>query len=100
MPNNIINKKTSNYNSKVYMDKCNLCNKKSRQNGALHTHHINFQKDCFNGFVKSKPYIKKNQMSNLVVLCEQCHNKVHDDKIIISGYKKTSNGIKLMYSII
>jgi hypothetical protein len=34
----------------------------------------------------------KNRMSNLVVLCEECHHKVHSNKIWITGYLDTSNG--------
>ena len=47
--NEIVANKKSNYNSKLYMTNCNLCN--SREN--LETHHINFQKDTDkNGFIK------------------------------------------------
>ena len=37
----------------------------------------------------------KNNKSNLVVLCKQHHDHVHQDKIIIKGWKDTSNGFVL-----
>jgi hypothetical protein len=58
----------------------------------LETHHINFQKDCVNNFVKEKPHIQKNQQSNLVVLCNICHDKIHAGKLVIDGIVMTSKG--------
>ena len=36
-----------------------------------------------------------NIMANLVPLCIKCHNDVHHNKLIINGYKQTSNGVIL-----
>jgi hypothetical protein len=62
----------------------------------LETHHINFQKDCVDGFVKDKPHIKKNSKANLAVICQKCHDKTHNNEIKIKGYKQTSKGRKLI----
>lgn len=101
--NKLLNNKTSNYNSNVYINECQVCGKDLRTNElgtGLETHHINFQKNCENGFVnkKNKKHIKKNQASNLAVICEDCHQKTHNGILRIKGYIETSNGIELDYS--
>ena len=41
---------------------------------------------------------KKNNKSNLVVLCEKHHNEVHNNVLKIHGYEKTlKGGTKLKY---
>lgn len=90
-PTQLLSTKKSRYNSKVYMDKCAVC--KSRED--LHTHHILFQKDANEqGLIGVVP---KNAKYNLVVLCEGCHQAVHNDKLVVRGYKETSKGIYLDY---
>ena len=42
-------------------------------------------------------HIKKNQESNLVALCEECHHKVHNGDLNINGYMKTTHGLELDY---
>ena len=90
----VLNTKTSRYNSRLYLDKCQIC-----LGEAQHTHHIGFQ--CT---ADDKNYIghyHKNIMANLVPLCQPCHIKVHNPingkQFQIHGYKETSNGIKLDY---
>jgi DNA mismatch repair protein MutS len=101
--NEILSDKKSKYNSKVYLNKCQICNKKMKKHGELvnylDTHHINFQKDCENGFVKNKPHLRKNSEANLSVLCKTCHDSVHTNDIQILGYKDTSNGKKLDFKV-
>jgi DNA mismatch repair protein MutS len=94
----IISTKKSKYNSKIILDCCELCGKKNSYKNPtpLETHHINFQKDCENGFIKSKPYLKKNGTSNLVVLCQDCHDDLHNDEISIESIKMTNKGKKLI----
>jgi DNA mismatch repair protein MutS len=95
-PNEILQEKTSKYNSNVYIDCCQVCGKNNtteENTGLLDTHHINFQSNCNeNGFVIGKSHIKKNDKHNLVVLCKKCHYNVHHNKLKINGYKDTSNG--------
>lgn len=100
----VVSTKKSRYNSELLMDRCTLCgvregekkNGKSAKSSMLETHHINHQKDCVDGFVKDKPHIQKNQIFNLVVLCQQCHDKIHCKDIEIEGIKMTSNGRKIV----
>ena len=55
-PNELLGDKTSKYNSNIYIDKCEVCEKKTKNAnefvGYFDTHHINHQKDCEDGFVK------------------------------------------------
>jgi DNA mismatch repair protein MutS len=96
IPNNVISDTTSKYNSNIYIDKCNLCGKTINKNNTdttpFDTHHINHQKDCKDGFVINKPYLSKNSEANLIILCKDCHNKVHHDNLQIDGYVNTSKG--------
>ena len=87
----ILEYKPSKYNSKVIVDKCELCGC-----DAEDTHHIKFQcSSNENGIIDG--YIQKDSKSNLVPLCKKCHDKVHDNLIIVDGYKDTSQGPKLEY---
>lgn len=70
--------KKSRYNSKVVMKQCHVC--KTKQN--LHTHHIEHQAS-FDQSQKNQRK-KMNDTNNLVVLCAECHDKVHSDKIRIT----------------
>jgi DNA mismatch repair protein MutS len=95
----MISGKTSRYNSSVYVYKCELCglndvNSDISPRSLLESHHINEQKDCENGFSKNKPHIAKNSKANLIVICEKCHDKVHNKEINIEGYVMTSSGKK------
>lgn len=91
----IVVPKKSTYNSKLYITDCYFCN--SREN--LETHHINFQKDTDkNGFIakEGKNHIHKNHLSNLIVLCEKCHDKIHNNEIELKGIVETSMGKKII----
>jgi len=93
--NTILPNKTSRYNSKLYVNSCSLCNSALNSYGYLETHHINHQADCDKGFVISKPHIKMNQISNLIILCRKCHDKVHEKNILLE-YVSTTKGRKLL----
>lgn len=80
--------KQSHYNAKCLVKQCSVC-----QSQADEVHHILQQKDAdSNGFIS---FIHKNRLSNLVALCEKCHDDVHNKVILIKGYVLTSDGIKL-----
>ena len=67
----ILSNKRSNYNKKVIMESCEKCGTKKN----LHTQHINHQKDSDeNGNIGQ---FHKNIKHNLMVLCENCHKKIH-----------------------
>jgi DNA mismatch repair protein MutS len=81
--NFIIRDKVSRYNSDVYLTECRVCQKRD----SLHTHHIKFQRN-FSSDDKTKNY-----KGNLIVLCEECHQKVHKNEISIYGYVESTDGI-------
>ena len=94
--------KTSNYNNDLLVTSCSICGyfPVKETDKELESHHIHFQKDCWaDGKIKEKPYLSKNMLYNLVVLCRKCHDKVHREEIIIKGYMDTSRGPLLDYSI-
>ena len=68
--------------------------------GKLEAHHINFQKDfkqTINGLINDKKkHLLKDDQANLVVLCDKCHDKLHNNEFNIKGLIKTSNGVKAL----
>ena len=89
--NNILNKKSSRYNSKIIIDMCNICNK----NKAEETHHIVYQHTADkNGFINKS--FHKNAKHNLVAICKECHRKEHSGKIKIECWISSSKGRKLI----
>ena len=88
--------KKSRYHNQLLMDRCDLCGQRNQRD--LETHHINHQKDCVDGWVKSKPHIATNQLYNLMVLCQLCHDKIHRDGTHINGIQMTSQGKQVSVS--
>jgi len=83
--------KKSNYNDD-FMLECHIC--KSKKN--LESHHIIPQKD----FLKDKiNFIQKDNYSNLVTLCELCHDKIDTNELVINGWLNTTNGRKLDFTL-
>lgn len=80
-------KKSSRYNARLVVDHCAVCGDRATQ-----THHIRQQKDFARGDRS------KNQLSNLAPLCDRCHDRVHHGNLRIDGYRKTSEGVKLVFS--
>jgi DNA mismatch repair protein MutS len=89
VPDLLVSKKVSRYNTKVRVEQCGVC-----QDKAVETHHIQPQKDALDGFVEHNPIHRE---SNLVPLCEKCHLAVHHGHLRIDGYCETSTGKKLKY---
>jgi DNA mismatch repair protein MutS len=95
----VIGNKRSRYNAKLIIDRCKLCGKKNTHATPtpLEVHHINAQADCEDGFVKSKPHLKKNHLSNLIEICQECHDDIHAGTIRIKGYRVTSSGRRIIF---
>ena len=94
--------KKSNFNNDLLVKCCSICNYYPVKDfhKELESHHIYFQKDCLaDGKIKEKPYLNKNRLYNLVVLCRKCHVKVHRGEITVNGYSDTSIGPMLNYKI-
>lgn len=82
---NLFSTKKSRYNNKVYVDSCSLCQRKLN----LQTHHIHEQHEADEkGFIGN---FHKDAAFNLVVLCDECHKKLHKEKKRIE-IKQTVNG--------
>jgi len=83
--------KKSNYNDD-FMFECHICKSKK----DLESHHIVPQKDFIEDKIK---HIKKDNSSNIVTLCSDCHDKVDTCELVINGWQETSNGRQLDYKI-
>lgn len=98
----LLENKKSRYNTKLNVDSCYICkdlNISKKLNEVLDVHHI-VEQSMFNNnkcVIENKEHLKKNKLSNLVVLCKQHHIDVHNKKITINGWLNTTNGIKLDY---
>jgi DNA mismatch repair protein MutS len=86
----IIETKNSKYNNQVFMDNCSICNKKCEE-----VHHIEEQQFADENDMIKSSFIHKNRKSNLVTICQECHDNVHNKNIEINGYIQTDKGIKL-----
>ena len=83
--------KKSRYNSNVFMGECSLCKKQSTE-----THHIKEQHQANEQGYFEDTGMHKNKEFNLIPVCEECHQKIHKNEIIIEGgYVQTSKGTKL-----
>ena len=87
-----LNNKQSTYNSKLYIKECEVCG-----NDGVDVHHIIFQSQADEN--NNVDHRHKNHFSNLVILCKDCHQSVHTNKLIIKGYLETSDGIVLDYEL-
>lgn len=93
-----MNKRKSRYNSKKVLNECEVCgySPKLSTDLPLDTHHINEQ-----NMADKENYIgafHKNAVHNLVCLCKSCHQGVHEGKLTIRGYIKTTDGVQLDYT--
>ncbi len=83
-------RKRSKYNKSIFLSKCALCNQTVED-----IHHINAQSVAdVDGNID---HFHKNHKHNLIPLCKEHHKKVHEGKILISGFVMTEQGLKLHY---
>ena len=74
----ILNVKKSNYNSKLFMHECSRCHRQADEIGQeLHTHHKVEQSNA-DEYGNIEGGFHKNKLSNLEVLCNDCHKKEHN----------------------
>jgi len=71
----ILSLKTSSYNSKKIVNMCEKCKKQP----GKEVHHLNYQKDADeNGIITTDDSVfHKNNLANLMTLCDLCHNDIH-----------------------
>jgi len=86
----LVKKKTSKYNKELYVTKCIIC-------GAVaeDVHHIS-QRSLADkaGFIG---HFHQNNKHNLIPLCKEHHNQIHEGKIKVDGFLMTSNGLELQF---
>lgn len=81
--------KKSKYNNEVIIEKCYFCD-----SNAEHSHHI-LEQNKANKDTGLIGHIHKNRKFNILPVCEKHHQEIHSGKILIQGFIKTSNGVKL-----
>jgi DNA mismatch repair protein MutS len=90
---NIVDNSVSSYNANVIKSVCSICKKPTDD-----IHHINEQHMAdVDGYIG---HTHKNNLSNLVQLCKDCHNNVHHGNLRINGYQMTSDGVQLNYEYV
>ena len=86
----LVKKKKSKYNKDLYVTKCIIC-------GAMaeDVHHIS-QRSLADkeGFIG---HFHKDNKHNLIPLCKEHHNQIHDGKIKVDGFVMTTNGLELKF---
>jgi len=86
----LVKKKTSKYNKELYVTKCVIC-------GAIaeDVHHI-AQRSLADkaGFIG---HFHKDNKSNLIPLCKEHHNQIHEGKLYVNGFVMTSKGLELQF---
>ena len=89
----ILSLKQSRYNSNKIVSTCEKCGK----NAGTEVHHLQHQADANeNGIIITDDALfHKNNLANLMTLCESCHNQIHK-KDIKQKRVKTTKGSKLM----
>lgn len=86
---NALSIKSSKYNANYFVDKCSLCGQNAKE-----VHHIQYQSNADeHGFIG---HFHKNNLSNLMSVCEMCHDKIHHGEINIIGYMQTTDGVELI----
>ena len=96
---NLVEPKSSKYNSKLIVSSCGVCGYIPNGGVPLDTHHIVYQQNQDeNGFVTlNNTSFHKNEEYNLIQLCKKCHDDEHNGNLNIKGYIDTSNGRKILY---
>ena len=83
-----LDSKGSKYNALKIKGMCEICN----ENPGSEVHHLVYQKDTKESNHKKSI---KNHKANLINICEECHNKVHQENLQLKIYK-TSNGYEIL----
>jgi len=85
--------KSSHFNSKKILSICEMC----LNNSAKEVHHLQHQSQANNdGLINNNNEIfHKNDLANLMSLCETCHNEIHKKNIKGSKRVKTTRGYKI-----
>jgi len=86
----LVKKKKSKYNKELYVTKCIIC-------GAMaeDVHHISQRSLADSaGFIG---HFHKDNKHNLIPLCKEHHNQIHDGKLHVNGFVMTNKGLELQF---
>ena len=78
----------SSWNKEIIRKECEICKKQIVD--ELEVHHIKPRADATNGILEDGTHM--NDKRNLIVLCQTCHDEVHDGTLEIGDIKMTSDG--------
>ena len=89
----LLSLKTSRYNSKKIMGLCEKCGK----NMGTEVHHLQHQSNADkDGFISTADSVfHKNNLANLMTLCEKCHNEEHTTSKKGGKRVKTTKGTQI-----
>jgi DNA mismatch repair protein MutS len=82
------NAKKSQWNKEIVRRECEVCKKTITT--ELEVHHIEERATAINNRLENGKHM--NNKSNLVVICQTCHDTIHSNKMIIEPMRMTSNG--------
>lgn len=86
--NSILSLKTSRYNSKKIVGMCEKCGIRL----GKEVHHMQYQKDADinNGLIiNCDGIMHKNNIANLLTICEECHDEIHRNNTKLKKVKTT-----------
>lgn len=78
----------SSWNSEIVRKECEVCHKQIVK--ELEVHHIQPRSSAIKERLADGTHM--NDKHNLIVLCQQCHDKVHEEEIVIGDKTMTSEG--------
>jgi DNA mismatch repair protein MutS len=81
---------SSRWNSQILRYKCEVCNHSITR--ELEVHHIQPRKDATQG--KFQDGSSMNDLRNLIVVCQMCHDKHHAGELQIGPQIQTSSGVQ------
>jgi DNA mismatch repair protein MutS len=86
----ILSLKSSHFNSQKIMNLCEKCNKSV----GKEVHHLQHQNEANeNGIInKDGKVFHKNNVANLITLCEDCHNEIHKKNVQHKKVKTIGKG--------
>jgi len=79
---------SSSWNTSIVRKECEVCKKQIVKD--LEVHHIQPRSSAIDGILEDGTHM--NDKHNLIVICQECHDKVHEDNITIGEKQMTSDG--------